>query len=131
MKRFILLLVAAMTMVCGFAQSDEPEKSSPSRDTEIARRCLFMDIEGKYYRNCVVTLKSTSPDYFITDKYKVKVLVEDENGKKVYKKTFKNCYLYIFSNGQVQVGQPKFNQIVISRVSDSWFGEIKEKEGVW
>ena len=82
MKRFILLLVAAMTMVCGFAQSDEPEKSSPSRDTEIARRCLFMDIEGKYYRNCVVTLKSTSPDYFITDKYKVKVLVEDENGKK-------------------------------------------------
>ena len=46
-------------------------------------------------------------------------------------KTFKNCYLYIFSNGQVQVGQPKFNQIVISRAGERWFGEIKEKEGVW
>ena len=120
-----------MTMACGFAQSDEQEESYPSIDTEIARRCSFMDIEGKYYRNCVVTLKSTSPDYIITDKYKVKVLVEDENGKKDYKKTFKNCYLYIFSNGQVQVGLPKFSRIVISRVSDSWFGKIKEKEGVW
>ena len=76
-------------------------------------------------------MKSTSPDYFITDKYKVKVTVQDKNGKKIYKKTFKNCYLYIFSNGQVQVGQPKFNQIVISRAGERWFGEIKEKEGVW
>lgn len=118
-------------MACGFAQSDEPETSLPSTDTEIVRRCSFMDIEGKYYKDCVVTLKSTSPDLFITDKYKVKVLVKDENGKKVYKKTFSNAYLYIYSNGQVQVGKPKFNQVVISRVSDSWFGEIKEKEGVW
>jgi hypothetical protein len=90
-----------------------------------------MDIEGKYYKDVVVTLKSTSPDYFITDKYKVKVTVQDEDGKKVYKKTFKNCYLYIFSSGQVQVGKPKFNQIVIGKAGDSWFGEIKEKEGVW
>lgn len=80
-----------MTMACGFAQSDEPEESYPSIDTEIARRCSFMDIEGKYYRNCVVTLKSTSPDYIITDKYKVKVLVEDENGKKVNKKPSKTA----------------------------------------
>ncbi len=92
-------------------------------------QCPTDCIEGKEYRNVVMTLKSTSPDLLITDK--VKVLVKDENGKKVYKKTFKNCYLYIFSNGQVQDGKPKFNQIVISRVSDSWFGEIKEKEGVW
>lgn len=131
MKRFILLLVASLTMACGFAQSDEPEKSSPSRDTEIVRRCSYMDIEGKYYKNCVVTLKSTSPDYFITDKYKVKVLVKDENGKKVYKKTFSNAYLYIYSSGQVQVGQPKFNQIIIGKAGDSWYGEIKEKEGIW
>lgn len=125
------MLVASLTMACGFAQSDEPEKSFPSIDTEIVRRCSIMDIEGKYYKNVTITLKSTSPDYFITDKYKVKVFVKDEEGKKLYQKTFKNCYLYIFSNGQVQVGQPKFRQILISRVSDDWFGEIKEKEGVW
>lgn len=131
MKRFILLLMTTFTMLCGYAQSDEPEKSSPSRDTEIVRRCYLMDIEGKYYSNVVITLKSTSPDFFFTNKYKVKVLVEDEEGKQVYKKTFKNCYLYIFSNGQIQVGKPKFHQIVISKVGDSWHGEIKEKEGVW
>lgn len=123
-----MLLMLPMAVV---AQSEEPEKSSPTFDTEIVRRCSYMDIEGKYYKDCVVTLKSTSPDGFITDKYKVKVLVTDENGKKVYKKTFKNCYLYIFSGGHVQVGKPKFHQIVISRVNDSWFGEIKEKEGIW
>lgn len=131
MKRFIMLLMACLTMAFSFAQSDDNEMSSPSRDTEIVRRCALMDIEGKYYRDVVVTLKSTSPDYFITDKYKVKVTVQDEDGKKVYKKTFKNCYLYIFSSGQVQVGKPKFNQIVIGKAGDSWFGEIKEKEGVW
>lgn len=130
-ERFILLLVASLTMACGFAQSDEPEKSSPSRDTEIVRRFSYMNIEGKYYKNCVVTLKSTSPDYFITDKYKVKVLVKDENGKKVYKKAFSNAYLYIYSNGQVQVGQPKFNQVIIGKAGDTWYGEIKEKEGIW
>ena len=130
MKRFVLLLMACMTMAFSFAQ-DEPEKSRPSTDTEIVRRCSLLDIEGKYYNDVTVTMKSTSPDYFITDKYKVKVTVQDKNGKKIYKKTFKNCYLYIFSNGQVQVGQPKFNQIVISRAGERWFGEIKEKEGVW
>ena len=130
MKRLILLLVATMSMVLCYAQ-DETESSSPSRDTEIVRRCSLMDIEGKYYPDVVVTLKSTSPDYFITDKYKVKVLVKDADGKKVYKKTFSNAYLYIFSSGQVQVGKPKFNQLIISKVGDSWLGEIKEKEGVW
>ena len=122
--------MACMTMAFSFAQ-DEPEKSRPSTDTEIVRRCSLLDIEGKYYDDVTVTMKSTSPDYFITDKYKVKVTVQDKNGKKIYKKTFKNCYLYIFSNGQVQVGQPKFNQIVISRAGERWYGEIKEKEGVW
>ena len=123
--------MACMTMAFSFAQSDEPEKSSPSTDTEIVRRCSFMDIDGEYYDDVIVTMKSTSPDLFITDKYKVKVTVQDKKGKKIYKKTFKNCYLYIFSNGQVQVGQPKFNQIVISRVGERWYGEIKEKVGVY
>lgn len=130
MKKIILLMLLMLPMAV-VAQSEEPEKSSPSRDTEIVRRCSLLDIEGKYYDNVTVTMKSTSPDYFITDKYKVKVTVQDKNGKKIYKKTFKNCYLYIFSNGQVQVGKPKFNQIVISRAGERWFGEIKEKEGVW
>lgn len=131
MKKILLSFILIIWATISFAKSGEPEKSSPSHDTEIVRRCSHIDIEGKYYKNCVVTLKSIDPDYFITDKYKVKVLVEDENSKIVYKKTFKNCYLYIFRDGQIQVGLPNFSRIVIRRVSDSWFGEIKEKEGIW
>ena len=62
---------------------------------------------------------------------KYKYVATDKNGKKIYKKTFKNCYLYIFTNGQVQVGKPKFNQVIISKAGERWFGEIKEKEGIW
>lgn len=134
MKKIILLMLLMLPMAV-VAQSEEPEKSSPSRDTEIVRRCSLMDIEGEYYDNVVVTLKSYYKEseslLGIKGGYRVKVIVKDGNGKKIYKKTFKNCYLYIFSNGQVQVGKPKFNQIVISRAGERWFGEIKEKEGVW
>ena len=108
------------------------ETSKPLTDTEIVRNVSILDIEGKEYKNVIVTLKSISPDYFITDKHKVKVTVEDMNGKKVWKKTMKNAYLYVFSSGQVQVGLPKFNKIIIEKnYSDSYIGKIREKEGVF
>ena len=71
--------------------------------------------------------------YFITNKYKVKVKVVDENGKSIYKKTLKNAFLYVFSNGQIQVGKPNFNQILIteSELTDDNIGIIREKEGVY
>lgn len=45
-----------------------------------------------------------------------------------------NRYLYIYSNGQIQVGKPKFNQVIIRRgtlFEDMCFGLIREKEGIW
>lgn len=133
MKRIILFMLVILSIIPGYAQDDDKEKSRPSFDTEIVRRCSFLNIEGKSYSDVVVTLKSISPynNNNLTDKYKVKVKVTDENGKKIYKKTFSNSYLYIFSNGQIQVGKPKFNQILIQKALTSWFGEINEKEGVW
>lgn len=134
MKRFVLLLMACISMAVSFAQ-DEPETSKPSSDTEIVRRCFAMNIEGERFDNVVITLKSydknSEPFLGIKGGPRVKVTVKDNNGKKVYKKTFKNCYLYIFSDGEVQVGKPKFNQIIIDKIGRSWYGEIKEKEGVW
>lgn len=134
MKKFILIISLIFAVLNCFAQNDETESSKPSYDTEIVRRCAGIVIEGEDFFNVIVTLKSISPDHFLSDKHKVKVLVKDENGKKIYKKTFSNAYLYIFSNGQIQVGKPKFNQIVIRKgILDErlWFGEIREKEGVW
>ena len=100
---------------------------------EVMRKVAVLDIEGKTYENVTISFKSTTPDYFITDKYKVKVKVVDENGKSIYKKTLKNAFLYVFSNGQIQVGKPNFNQILItkSELTDNNIGVIREKEGVY
>ncbi len=80
-----------------------------------------------------MSFKSITPDYFISDKYKVKVKVVDKNGKSIYKKTLKNVFLYVFSNGQIQVGKKNFDQIVVqkSKSTDENIGIIREKEGVY
>jgi len=97
------------------------------------RRVALLDLEGKYYYDVVMTFKSTTPDYFITDKYKVKVTVKDSDGKNVWKKTLKNVFLYVFSNGQIQVGKSNFNQILVQKGKETgdFFGVVREKEGVY
>lgn len=102
-------------------------------DMEVVRKVAFLDIEGKYYEDVTMSFKSITPDYFISDKYKVKVKVVDKNGKSIYKKTLKNVFLYVFSNGQIQVGKKNFDQIVVqkSKSTDENIGIIREKEGVY
>lgn len=119
--------------IVGFAQNDETEKASPMTETEIVRKCAILDVEGKQYENVTVTIKSKSPDYFLTDKFKVKVTVTDESGVKVWNKTFKNAFLYVFSNGQIQVGKQNFDKLVIAKSSSTgdWIGMVREKEGVY
>jgi hypothetical protein len=108
------------------------EKVKPISDTEIMRNVSRMDIEGKVYENVKVTFKSISPDYYFSDIDKVKVIIVDMENKEVWKKTLKNVYLYVFSDGQIQVGKPNFNKILIKRNdSGSYNGTIREKEGVY
>ena len=96
------------------------------------RNVTRMDIEGTVYENVKVTLKSISPDYLISDKYKVKVTIVDMEGMKVWKKTLKNVYLYVFSSGQIQVGKPSMEKILINKnYSGSYVGKIREKEGIY
>lgn len=132
MKRIVILLFFMLSLtLSGFAQ--EPESARPLTDTEVVRRVAIMDIEGQLFYDVVVTMKSTSPDYLITDKFKVKVTITDSNGKKVWKKTFKNAFLYVFSNGQVQIGKRNFDQILIqkSSLTGDFLGKIREKEGIF
>lgn len=121
-----------LTSTFAFTQS-EPETTTPLTDMEVVRKVAILDIEGEIHEDVIISFKSTTPDYFITDKYKVKVKVVDKKGKSVYKKTFKNAFLYVFSNGQIQVGKPNFNQILItkSELTNSNIGIIREKEGVY
>ena len=132
MKRLITFLLLMLSIVLtGYAQ--ERETVRPLVDTEVVRKVTEIDIEGEIFNNVVVTMKSTTPDYLITDKYKVKVSVKDENGKTIWKKTLKNAFLYVFSNGQVQVGKPNFDQILIQKSSATGktLGMIREKEGIY
>ena len=133
MKRILLFLMMLTINIVSFAQNSEPEKAKPMTDTEIVRKCAFLDVEGKYYDNVIVTLKSNQPDFFFIDKYKVKVTVTDASGSKVWNKTFKNAFLYVFSSGQIQVGKPNFDQLVITKSSPTgdWIGVVREKEGVY
>ncbi|MBO5611273.1 MAG: hypothetical protein J5918_01605 [Prevotella sp.] len=132
MKHFVTILFLILSLsISGFAQ--EPESAKPLTDTEVLRKVAIMDIEGQIYDNVVVTMKSTSPDYIITDKYKVKVTITDANGKKIWKKTLKNVFLYVFSDGQVQVGKQNFDRILIrkSSLTGDFIGKIREKEGIY
>ncbi|EJL64325.1 hypothetical protein [Flavobacterium sp. CF136] len=129
MKLKILLILLIFNFTSSlFSQ----ETAKPMTDTEIMRNVSRMDIEGKEYENVKVTLKSISPDYFISDIYKVKVTIVDMEGKEIWKKTLKNVYLYVFSNGQIQVGKPNFNKIFIQKNDTGSFnGKVREKEGVY
>lgn len=133
MKRILLFLMMLTINIVSFAQNSEPEKAKPMTDTEIVRKCAIFDVEGKYYDNVTVTIKSNQPDFFFTDKYKVKVTVTDASGSKVWNKTFKNAFLYVFSSGQIQVGKQNFDKLVIAKSSSTgeWIGMVREKEGVY
>ena len=128
----IAILITVLFAFCITCWSQDMETTKPLEDTEIARRVAVVDIEGKVYDNMVITMKSVSVD-MLSGNPKVKVTVTNEDGKKIYKRTFKNSNLYMFSDGQVQVGQPKFSQLVItkSETSGSYIGVIREKEGVY
>ena len=126
MKKILLLFAMLLTFTLNvFAQ----EKANPVTDHEVVRRVALIDIEGTTYENVVVSMKSTSS----VGKDKVKVVITDSKGEKIWKKTLKNVFLYVFSNGQVQVGKRGFVQIVIDKSSytDDFIGKIREKEGIY
>ena len=131
-KTFIITLLFSMFSFISFAQSEnDVETSKPTTDIEIERFVRGIDIEGDIYENVLVNIKSFSPDD-IHSKYRVKIVIKDENNKKIYDKTFNNTFLYVFSNGQIQIGIPKFDKMIISsKYTGNYWGIIREKEGVY
>ncbi|MDO4159558.1 MAG: hypothetical protein Q4D41_03780 [Prevotellaceae bacterium] len=133
MRLFVLLLVIVFSNAMAFAQDTEIEKTSPLTDMEIVRQVKAFNIEGRSYFDVMISLKSLSPSYWGSDKYRVKVNIVDKYGNSIYKKTFKNSFLYLFSDGQIQVGKKNFTQILILRNDslDESIGVIREKEGIF
>ncbi|GEM_PF-314068 len=131
-RNCLLLLLMLCASSTALAQ-DEAETAKPLMDMEVVRKMSILDVEGKFYDDVTISLKSITPDYFIYDQYRVKVKAVDSNGATIYKKTLKGVYLYVFKNGQVQVGKRNFDQIVIQKSSRTgdYIGIIREKEGVY
>ena len=98
-RRFVLLLMFLFIGALAFAQS-RSETAKPLYDMEVVRKVAILDIEGTHYEDVIISFKSVAPDYFISDKYKVKVKVVDKNGKLIYKKTLKNIFLMCFQMGK-------------------------------
>ena len=130
MKKILLLFAMLLTFTLNvFAQ----EKANPVTDHEVVRRVALIDIEGTTYENVVVSMKSASLDDYIKGENKVEVVITDSKGKKIWEKALKNVFLYVFSNGQVQIAQGGFVQIVIDKLSqtDDFVGMVREKEGIY
>lgn len=113
-------------------EKEQGDKIKPLYDTEILRKVSVLDIEGIRYENVEVTIKSISAELWCEDD-RVRVTVRDKEGKVIWKKSFNQSYMYVLENGQVHVGKPNFDQLVIYRMaySKGYTGIIREKEGVY
>lgn len=139
MKKTLLLFAMLLAFALNVSAQEfnvnvfERKEANPVTDQKVVRKVALIDIEGTTYENVVVSMKSTSPDDLFKDKYKVRVVITDSKGKKIWKKTLKNVFLYVFPKGQVQIGKGGFDQIVIQKSSntDDFIGKIREKEGVY
>lgn len=127
MKKVILFLFCFLS--CSISMmSQEQEKAYPLLNAEIVRNVAILDIEGETYFDVEMTFKSNR-----SVKSKVKIFVKEKGGELIWHKTLKYSYLYVFSNGQVQVGRPNFHQVLIQKSKNgiSLVGKIREKEGVF
>lgn len=127
MKKVILFLFCFLS--CSISMmSQELQRAKPMFNAEIVRNLAILDIEGETYFDVEVTIKSNS-----ALKPKVKIFIKEKGGELIWKKTLKHSYLYVFSSGQVQVGRPNFDQILIHKSKNgiSFVGKIREKEGVY
>lgn len=127
MKKVLLFLFCFISCSIDMI-SQELERAKPMFNAEIVRNLAILDIEGETYFDVEVTIKSNS-----ALKPKVKIFIKEKGGELIWKKTLKHSYLYVFSSGQVQVGRPNFDQILIHKSKNgiSFVGKIREKEGVY
>lgn len=127
MKKIILL--SMLCLLCMGINADEPESVTPTLDFKITKRLAYLDFEGQIFTNTTVVIQSFS-GVFALDR--VKVTIKNESGKNIYKKVLYGSHLYIFTSGQIQIGTPRFDQIIIGKdESGNWIGKTRIDEGIY
>lgn len=131
MKRILtFILISLLGAFTAHAQGTVETIKPETTENDIVREIDSMDIEGEFYCNVTVHIKSTPQSQYVTPSVKVKI-VETATGKTVFSKTLKGSYLFLFSDGQIQIGKRSLRQIAISKPGKGSAGIIRIKEGIW
>ena len=140
MKRLLIFFsfMFASTYAAFAQEAVQPvlESAKPVKNAEVIRKVSEIDVEGTIYENVTVKMKSKTHSAYYSTKDKVVITITDMLGKTLWKKTFKNVFLYVFSDGQVQIGQGKFVQALIEKLpqplpAGDFKGKIREKVGIF
>ena len=131
MKRILtFILISLLGAFTASAQGTVETIKPETAENDIARDIDSIDIEGDFYCNVTVHIKSIPQSRYVTPSVKVKI-VEKTTGKTVFSKTLKGSYLFLFSDGQIQVGKHNLRQIAISKSGKNSAGIVRVKEGIW
>lgn len=125
MKKLLFIAAFLLSAIGTYAQGEV----NPSFNVNVEKIVAHFDIEGKGYDNVAASFTSKNTE----KKNTVTIIVVNDKRKKVYKKTISNSFLYVYPNGQIEVGKPDFTQVVVgeSNVSSNrWIGKIRIKTGV-
>lgn len=126
MKKYLILLIILFTLPFISCAKEDAEKVSPTLNVELERPIQRALIDGKPYFNVSVELDA--------GKYSgVKVTVKDQQtGKKIYKKNFKNSYLYAFSDGSIYVGKGNaLTQLMLIKSVEGFYLIVIREKGLY
>lgn len=130
MKKVFVVFLFIFSTVSTFAQS-EGESVKPIGGITLYRNVSLAAIEQNNYLDVIVKFKAAElGDYFTNG---VVVVVDNNTGKKIYRKRFSKSYLYVFSDGTIEVGKGNaLTQIILFKYKDgSGWGMILKERGIY
>ena len=129
MKKVFVVFLFIFSTVSTFAQS-EGESVKPIGGITLYRNVSLAAIEKEKY--LIVKFKAAELGDYFTNGVKV-VVVDNNTGKKIYRKRFSKSYLYVFSDGTIEVGKGNaLTQIILFKYKDgSGWGMILKERGIY
>ena len=130
MKKVFVVFLFIFSTVSTFAQS-EGESVKPIGGITLYRNVSLAAIEQNYL-DVIVKFKAAELGDYFTNGVKV-VVVDNNTGKKIYRKRFSKSYLYVFSDGTIEVGKGNaLTQIILFKYKDgSGWGMILKERGIY
>ena len=131
MKRLFISIILLLTSIYSFAQEDSKEVESvrPTTNSKIYRQVSFAEINNKNYVEDIGVSIQSKYDFWYGTTPIVKIKAKSlETGRVIYRKKLYDTYLYIFRKGQIQVGKPNLEKLIIfqSSITENWYMQIND-----